>query len=204
MEPFSAIARLLGLLSVHAPSREWAFAFSGLLIVWIASELFVGQLGLHLLSVESDKGSALAVLLAGTGGMGLAFIATSLRWLPIYEAWARWLGLGVMATGLALRVFAIVWLGPMFTRFVQILPGHRLITSGPYRFVRHPSYSGLLLFFLGMGVALGDWLSVLLLVVVPFVGVWYRIRVEEKALLGAFGDEYRLYANKVHCILPFI
>ncbi|HYP38798.1 MAG TPA: isoprenylcysteine carboxylmethyltransferase family protein [Chloroflexia bacterium] len=204
MEPFSAIARLLGLLSVHAPSREWAFAFSALMVMWIASELFVGRLGLHLLSVESDRGSALAVLLAGTGGMSLAFIAANLRWLPIYEAWARWLGLAVMASGLALRVFAILWLGPMFTRFVQILPGHRLVTNGPYRFVRHPSYSGLLLFFMGMGLALGDWLSVLLLLLVPFVGVWYRIRVEEEALLGAFGEEYRRYIGRVRRLVPFV
>jgi protein-S-isoprenylcysteine O-methyltransferase Ste14 len=204
MEPFSAIARLLGLLSVHAPSREWAFAFSALLVVWIGSELFVGRLGLHLLSVESDRGSAVVVLLAGMGGVGLAFVAANVRWLPIYEAWARWLGLGVMVAGLALRVFAILWLGPMFTRFVQILPGHRLVTSGPYRFVRHPSYSGLLLFFVGMSVALGDWVSVLLLMLVPFAGVWYRIRVEEEALLGAFGGEYRTYMGHVRSLLPFI
>ncbi|HEX9989581.1 MAG TPA: isoprenylcysteine carboxylmethyltransferase family protein [Chloroflexia bacterium] len=204
MEPFSAIARLLGLLSVHAPSREWAFAFSALLVLWMASELFVGRLGLHLLSVESDRGSALAVLLAGMGGMGLAFIAANFRWLPIYEAWARWIGLAVMGAGLALRVFAILWLGPMFTRLVQILPGHRLVTSGPYRFVRHPSYSGLLLFFVGLGLALGDWLSVLLLLVVPFVGVWYRIRVEEEALLGAFSNEYRAYMERVRGLLPFV
>ena len=114
------------------------------------------------------------------------------------------MGLAAMICGLALRVFAIIWLGPMFTRIVQIVPGHRLVTSGPYRFVRHPSYSGLLLFLVGMGFALGDWLSVAALAIVPTLGIAYRIMVEEDALLAAFGDEYRLYKVKVRALVPFL
>jgi protein-S-isoprenylcysteine O-methyltransferase Ste14 len=76
------------------------------------------------------------------------------------------------------------------------------VTSGPYRFVRHPSYSGLLLFFTGLGIALGDWLSVAIMVVVPALGVLYRIRVEEEALLGAFGQEYRAYMSRVGSLAP--
>jgi protein-S-isoprenylcysteine O-methyltransferase Ste14 len=107
-----------------------------------------------------------------------------------------------MAAGLGLRVFSIVWLGSMFTRFVQIVPGHTLVTNGPYRFVRHPTYSGLLLFFLGMGLALGDWLSVMALVLIPAAGIAYRIKVEERALLAAFGEEYRVYMTKVNGLIP--
>ncbi len=70
--------------------------------------------------------------------------------------------------------------------------------------MRHPSYSGLLLFFLGIGFALGDWLSMLLQVLVPFVGIMYRIWVEEQALMSAFGDEYRLYRKKVRRLVPFV
>ncbi len=124
-----------------------------------------------------------------------------LRLLSISDG-LRWAALVIMAAGLGLRVFSILWLGPMFTRFVQILPAHRLVTSGPYRFVRHPSYTGLLLFFTGLGIALGDWLSVVIMVVVPALGVLYRIRVEEEALLEAFGQEYRAYIDRVGGLLP--
>jgi protein-S-isoprenylcysteine O-methyltransferase Ste14 len=106
--------------------------------------------------------------------------------------------------GWPLRIFSIVWLGPMFTRFVQIVPGHRLVTSGPYRFVRHPSYSGLLLFLAGMGLALGDWLSLASMVLLPAIGVLYRIRVEEGALLARFGEEYKAYMDRVPGLLPFV
>jgi protein-S-isoprenylcysteine O-methyltransferase Ste14 len=91
----------------------------------------------------------------------------------------------------------------MFTRFVQILPGHRLVMTGPYRFVRHPSYSGLLLFYGGMGLALGSWLSLAALVGLPALGIAYRIRVEERALLAAFGEEYRAYMLRVRGLVPF-
>jgi protein-S-isoprenylcysteine O-methyltransferase len=85
---------------------------------------------------------------------------------------------------------------------VQILPDHQLVTSGPYRVVRHPSYSGLLLFFAGLGIALGGWLSAAVMLVLPALGVLYRIRVEEEVLLGAFGQEYRMYMGKVGSLLP--
>ncbi|HYP21025.1 MAG TPA: isoprenylcysteine carboxylmethyltransferase family protein [Chloroflexia bacterium] len=184
------------------PSREWAWTFGALVVLWALTELFVGRLGLHAVSLESDRGSALAVLASAAVAWTLAMGASVVRLLPVGADWARWAGLGVMAAGLALRVFSILWLGPMFTRLVQILPGHRLVTSGPYRFVRHPSYSGLLLFFMGVGLALGDWLAVAIMVFVPTVGVLYRIRVEEKTLLGAFGEEYRAYMHRVGGLLP--
>jgi protein-S-isoprenylcysteine O-methyltransferase Ste14 len=184
------------------PSREWASCFAGLVLLWVLSEVFVGRLGLHARSLESDRGSALAVLMSAAVSVPLAMGASVLRLLPVGADWVRWAGLGVMAAGLVLRVFSILWLGPMFTRFVQILPGHHLVTSGPYRFVRHPSYSGLLLFFVGCGVALGDWLSVAIMATVPALGVLYRIRVEEEALLEAFGEEYRAYKGRVSSLFP--
>ncbi|HET6312349.1 MAG TPA: isoprenylcysteine carboxylmethyltransferase family protein, partial [Chloroflexia bacterium] len=184
------------------PSREWAWTFGALVVLWALTELFVGRLGLHAVSLESDRGSALAVLASAALAWTLAMGAGVVRLLPLGADWVRWAGLGGMAAGLTLRVFSILWLGPMFTRLVQILPGHRLVTSGPYRFVRHPSYSGLLLFFTGVGLALGDWLAVAIMVLVPVLGVLYRIRVEEKALLGAFGEEYQAYRCKVSSLLP--
>jgi protein-S-isoprenylcysteine O-methyltransferase Ste14 len=184
------------------PSREWAWTFAALVLLWVLSELFVGRLGLHAVSLESDRGSALAVLMSAAISGSLAMGVSVLRLLPVGADWVRWAGLAVMAAGLALRVFSILWLGPMFTRLVQVLPGHRLVTSGPYRFVRHPSYSGLLLFFTGLGLAFGDWLSMLIMAFVPALGVLYRIRVEEEVLIGTFGEEYEEYRGRVGSLLP--
>ena len=76
------------------------------------------------------------------------------------------------------------------------------MTNGPYRFVRHPTYSGLLLLFLGTGLALGDWLSVAALVLLPGVGIGYRIMVEERMLLAGLGDDYAQYRKRTWRLVP--
>jgi protein-S-isoprenylcysteine O-methyltransferase Ste14 len=77
-----------------------------------------------------------------------------------------------------------------------------VIDTGPYRWVRHPSYSGLILTLLGLGPALGNWAALAVLVVVPTVGLVVRIRVEERALLEALGEPYRRFAAGRPRLLP--
>src|SRR5438046_1909978 len=137
--------------SLPLPSREAMVAFVALLLVWWLCELFMGRLGLNVRSFGSDRGSWFGIAVGVGAGMILAFNAAGSGWLPIGADWVQWLGLALMAGGIALRVFSILWLGRMFTRVVQILPDHRLVTTGPYRFMSHPSYSGLMLVFLGVG-----------------------------------------------------
>jgi protein-S-isoprenylcysteine O-methyltransferase len=91
-----------------------------------------------------------------------------------------------------------------FTVDVSISAEHRLIDSGPYRFVRHPTYTGALLAFLGLGFCLGNWLSILFLSL-PIIAVFLRrVRIEERALLGALGDQYRPYMRRTKRLIPFI
>jgi len=87
---------------------------------------------------------------------------------------------------------------------VRVHPGQTVVERGPYRWVRHPSYSGLLIFFVGLGLALSDWLSVVVLAVLPAAGLLVRIRSEERALLGALGEEYRRYAATRRRLFPGI
>lgn len=79
-----------------------------------------------------------------------------------------------------------------------------MIESGPYRLVRHPSYTGALLAFLGFGFSLGNWLALLVIIVPIFVAFAYRIKVEERALVDALGDRYVSYARRTKRLLPFI
>lgn len=78
-------------------------------------------------------------------------------------------------------------------------PGSRI---GPYRLLRHPSYTGGLVAFLGAGIALDSWLSVLALVFVPLLAVLVRIHVEEAELVTALGPEYTRYASRTHRLVP--
>jgi len=115
-----------------------------------------------------------------------------------------WTGLVVLWVGLGLRLLAILWLGRLFNASVVIQRGHRLVTSGPYRLVRHPSYTGALIAAVGLGVALGHWTSVAAFAVGWLVGLAYRIPVEEAAMRRAFGRQYEEYSARTRRLIPLI
>lgn len=113
-------------------------------------------------------------------------------------------GLVIFAAGEALRVWAKVALGRYFTYTVMTSRDQPVITSGPYHYVRHPSYTGLLLMMVGAGAAYGNWVGLAGLVVAGFGGLRYRIYVEEKALMEALGDPYRSYAEHHKRLIPYV
>jgi protein-S-isoprenylcysteine O-methyltransferase Ste14 len=131
----------------------------------------------------------------------------SRRWpvaaLPYQHLFAA-LGVIVFVAGLVLRWYSIIQLGRFFTVNVAIAEDHQLIESGPYRWVRHPSYTGALLAFLGFGLSLGNWLALVVITVPISFAFAYRMNVEERALIGALGDRYASYARRRKRLVPFI
>lgn len=111
-------------------------------------------------------------------------------------------GLAVMAFGILLRFVAILQLGRFHTPNVAILPDHQLMDRGLYRHIRHPSYLGALIAFLGFGLALGNCLSVLVLMLVGPAIYLYRIHEEEQALAAGLGDAYAAYRKRTKRLIP--
>jgi len=111
-------------------------------------------------------------------------------------------GIALMLTGILIRWAAIYTLGQYFTRTVTILEGHRIVRGGLYKHLRHPSYTGYLLGNLGLGLALSNWLSMVIIFAPILTASLYRIRVEEQALLESFGDEYLEYAQGTKRLIP--
>jgi protein-S-isoprenylcysteine O-methyltransferase Ste14 len=111
-------------------------------------------------------------------------------------------GVVVLWAGLAVRVWAVVTLGRSFSTFVQVDTGQAVVTRGPYRWVRHPSYAGLLLVALGFGLGAGNWLSLAVCAVVPPLGLLPRMAVEESELTRVLGDQYRRYQSMTHRLVP--
>jgi protein-S-isoprenylcysteine O-methyltransferase len=104
--------------------------------------------------------------------------------------------------GLILRWYSIGYLGRYFTVDVSISAEHTLIDSGPYRYIRHPTYTGALLAFVGLGFCFGNWLSTLFLTV-PIIGAFlWRIRIEERALTEALGEDYLAYMRRTKRLIP--
>jgi protein-S-isoprenylcysteine O-methyltransferase Ste14 len=117
------------------------------------------------------------------------------------ELWPA-LGCAVGLAGLALRAWAISSLGPLFTRHVRVDAGHHVVETGPYRWVRHPAYTGAILLMAGVGLGLGNALALAFFLVLPTAGYLWRIPREEALLRGRLGGEYARYAARTRRLVP--
>ncbi|MFC4543496.1 methyltransferase family protein [Halosolutus amylolyticus] len=166
--------------------------------IWIVSDWSIAFRYRDPADASQDRGSKRAIGLAVVGGVLVgalaATLAPSLR-LPSPTV-AFWLGLAVILVGVAVRQYAVWVLDDSFSLVVTVDESDAVVDSGPYRWVRHPSYTGALLSMVGLGIAIANWLSMLVLVVAGLSGYGYRIRVEERALRETLGDEYDEYENR--------
>ena len=133
----------------------------------------------------------------------VAVRVTSTR-LPVPRSILEPVALLLMLGGLALRWVAILTLGRFFTVDVAIHSDHPVVDVGLYRFVRHPSYSGLMITFLGLGVFFGNWLSIIGLLVPTALGVANRVIQEERALLESLGPAYASYCARTRRFIPWV
>jgi protein-S-isoprenylcysteine O-methyltransferase Ste14 len=126
------------------------------------------------------------------------------RFLPL-AAWHIGVGAGAALNlvGLLFTVWARVYLGRNWSGVVTIKEDHELITGGPYQMVRHPIYTGLLLAFIGLALARGEWRGILG-VLVAAGAFWRKLRIEERWMLQRFGDKYQTYSQRVPALIPFV
>lgn len=118
--------------------------------------------------------------------------------------WSAWFGTALVLGGTIFRQWAIRTLGRYFTRQVLVSSDQPVVEDGPYRWVRHPSYTGAVLQATGVGFALGSWPSLACLLAAFLAGFGYRIHVEEKALVAAIGEPYRAYRLRTRRLIPFV
>lgn len=174
-------------------------------LVWFVSELCLTRRS-GSGATSKDKGSFRVLWMVESASIVCGIIASF--HFPAFALPARHLfylfGICVFVAGLALRVYAILYLGRFFTINVAIATDHRLIDSGPYRFVRHPSYTGALMLFFGVGVCIGNWLSLVLIIIPIFLAFRLRMSIEEAALAEALGEPYRCYMKRTRRLVPII
>lgn len=132
----------------------------------------------------------------------ILFLAPGLRFslaeIPALTA----LGMILIVSGLVLRWWAVAALGEFFRTTVEVDRSQRVIRSGPYKYIRHPAYTGILLFFLGYGLAVQNWLSLAVAILLPTAALLYRIHIEEDVLAGQFGEEYHRYQSETKRLIP--
>lgn len=177
----------------------------------VAALFFISELTLGILKRASrrttttrDRGSMAILWVVILGSIVTAMLSASWRSgrLPLYGPAREAVAIAVMTGGLLLRWISIITLGRFFTVNVAAHADHKLVDFGPYRWVRHPSYTGLLITFLGLGIFFGSWLAIVILLLPITLALLYRIRVEETALGEALGAEYAAYQARTKRLIP--
>ena len=177
-------------------------------IIWVVLEVILAIRQLILLHTGAqirDKGSR--VIVSVTIGLGVFLSLLLSRTIPaadITSVFVFWLGITLVYAGLAFRIYAVIMLGRYFTPSVAVVADQHLVEDGPYKLIRHPSYTGLLVMFLGFGLSTTNWLSLLALMSCVALGLAYRISVEERVLQEHLGEPYQAYMRRTKRLIPYI
>jgi protein-S-isoprenylcysteine O-methyltransferase len=167
-----------------------------------------GEQARSLQPTAADRGSTKLIGVAFLLGSLALGVAPGLNALGIgtlgSEAIVGWIGIAVMVSGLALRVWSQAALGRYYTTTLRHAEDQPILASGPYRLVRHPGYAGLLLAWAGAGMATVNWAVASALVLLMVVAYGYRITAEEAMLLGAFGGRYQEYVARTWRLIPYV
>ena len=191
------------ILVLSQPAAEIPFGVT--VAVWVIGERIQSFRDLRSGAWRSrqDAGSYFAVTAGVFAGFlaGLALASGPTLSLPAPVLWVA-VGLIIAWSGMLLRLWAVLTLGRFFTTTVVVQPEHALVTGGPYRFIRHPSYLGVLILLGGLGLSLGDLAGAAAMVGLTTIGLLWRIKVEEAALRAELGDSYVEYCKGHASLIP--
>ncbi len=179
-------------------------------VIWAVTEVILGIRQIILLRTGTqlhDKGSR--VVVAGTVGLGIVLClklpsAVPATTITSASVFVFWFGIALVYAGLAFRLYAISVLGRYFTPSVAVVADQQVVEDGPYKLIRHPAYTGLLIMFLGFGLGSTNWLSLLALMGCALLGLSYRIYVEERVLQEHLGQRYQEYMRRTKRLIPFV
>jgi protein-S-isoprenylcysteine O-methyltransferase Ste14 len=173
----------------------------------IERSLRQGQQSLSLKPGPDDAGSSQVLWISGMISIVLVMAAPALNSYQI-GCWSHsnigWLGLILMLGGLTMRYWAAKTLGNCYTRTLQIVEGQEIVAQAPYSLIRHPGYFGTLLMEIGAGLAVENWIVLLVATIIGIASRTYRINAEEKMLSARFAEQYEAYSAKTWKLVPFL
>lgn len=173
----------------------------------IERKLRKGKQALNLQPGSSDRGSSRLMWVSGILNILVILLAPIFNTYHIgnwHNVYIGWIGLLVMISGLLLRAWAARTLGEFYTRTLLITENHQIVTQAPYNIIRHPGYLGVFTMSLGAGLAIANWIVMLITAIIGFVTYTYRIHAEEAMLAATFGKPYQAYINNTWRLIPYI
>jgi len=185
---------------------ETDFFLDTALAFWIAIELWIIFRERGQINNFEDKGSRKRIVSAILFSMVVCILMLPYRITPVFhsEYLASRIGSALICIGVLLRIWSVITLGNYFRSTVMIQRGHRFINSGPYRFVRHPSYTALLIIVVGVGMVANNLFAIIVMFLTAYWGVAQRVIVEESVMGEKFGKEYDGYRKCVKRFIPLI
>jgi protein-S-isoprenylcysteine O-methyltransferase Ste14 len=182
----------------HLASSVFMFFFGA----WILSEFINNIWSLkNSQTINKDKGSHRIIMFASYAMILIVFFLRSFE-IGVFSGNLQYLGFILIFAGILIREWSIWVLGKYFTVRVQVSDKAKLVTQGPYKYIRHPSYTGGFLTFVGIPLAIGIWTGALIAIIVSMIAYQYRIDIEEEALQEAFGSEYEEYKKRTWKLFP--
>ena len=196
------------MLPVFATNQFDLYLFEASSAIWLLAELISALTHQKAQNAQTDDRASsfiifFCIYVAIALGLNITFSQTQYA-IPLFRPFLFGAGILLILVGMAFRLYAIRILGKYFTGVVSIQTGQTVVENGPYHFIRHPSYTGALISFLGFGLALTNWLSLGLVMLVTLFGYSYRVHVEEQALVKGLGQPYREYMQHTKRFIPFI
>lgn len=191
------------------PSPIYAILFAISFACWLLFEMWVFSRdhGRARRGARGARGTGLSVILALAIGITVSFNLPAIA--PMFDIRGGFvvffvLGIVLMWAGMLFRLWSIQTLGSFFSTRLMIQDQHELITTGPYKYLRNPSYTAALVTFIGLGFGLGNWLSLGVMLLAGLITYVWRIRVEERMLVEAFGQTYQDYKKRSWALIPFV
>jgi protein-S-isoprenylcysteine O-methyltransferase Ste14 len=179
--------------------------FSIAIAVWVLFEYLMRMRQRSLLRGRAARDPSGVILAACLTASVVASIQLGqhgpLLW-PGGRLWPLVVGLVLLAAGVGLRAWSIAVLGRFFQYRIEVQPEHQVVTGGPYRYVRHPSYTGVALVVIGISLAAGDVVGLAAALLLSAAGLAVRIRAEERQLIDALGPEYEEFAAHRKRLVP--
>jgi protein-S-isoprenylcysteine O-methyltransferase Ste14 len=170
-------------------------------------ELFMNfrQRSKNKVTTSRDKGSLWLLFGLITVGYALSFSIGATKIGRVYD-WNTFfaIGMALFVIGLVIRIHSILTLSQYFTYSVAKVENHKIITTGLYKFIRHPGYLGQLIIFIGISTSISNWLSILAMMIPVTLGYLYRIKVEEQFMTDQLGEDYKNYQARTKRIIPVL